>query len=146
MSELAKRLVARSATTKGAYSATRRALMSETRKQVWNHECLACACEWNGTRVCPNCGQQDLSLGYSYVPAPQPQVRQDGQRLELADDDPVDVSTVDRVFELSVRPTGPGELRRVTVPAGEDAEEFCAEIMTDMLGENVDSGWNEVER
>lgn len=59
-----------------------------------------------------------------------------------------DISDKDRVFVVFLDKDIPGvEMAReeVTVPAGEDANEVCAELLDHMIGNELYTGWSEKE-
>ena len=59
-----------------------------------------------------------------------------------------DISDRPRVFKVWLDRNVPGvrtDYEQVEVPAGEDADVICADVLDGMIGNVLDTGWNEVE-
>jgi hypothetical protein len=55
-----------------------------------------------------------------------------------------DISRRNRTFEVWIDVGVPGKsphTETVEVPAGEDADEVCAEVLDTMIGSHLDTGW-----
>lgn len=55
-----------------------------------------------------------------------------------------DISRRKRTFEVWIDVGVPGKdphTELVEVPAGEDADEVCAEVLDTMIGNHLDTGW-----